>query len=146
MKQDLKSKLINRKVQKPNRFLMSILFFAVRVLNKHYKVEFSYDYDPDAIKNQPTILLASHASRLEFIYAIGGFTRKDINVVCGYQNIMKKGLYSLLMKLGIISKHGRKNKSYSGSKCRKDYSIKHPSRDPFEHARLLQIVNHRIPL
>ena len=105
MQKDLKTRLINRKVKKPNQFLMSIGMCVLGVLNKLYKVKFSYDYDPKFIQNQPTILLSSHASRLEFIYAIYGFGRHDVNVVCGYQNILKKGLYQLFLSLGVISKY-----------------------------------------
>ncbi len=105
MKKNLKTRLINRKIKKPNPILMTICMWAMKILNKSYGVEFSYDYDPKAIKNQPTILLSSHASRLEFIYTLYGFGRKDTNMVCGYQNILKKGIYSLLIKLGVISKY-----------------------------------------
>lgn len=105
MKKDLKTRLINRNVKKPNAFLMSITFFVLGILNRKYKVKFTYDYQPKSIKNQPTILLSSHASRLEFIYTIYGFKRKDVNIICGYQNIIKKGLYRLFIKLGVISKY-----------------------------------------
>lgn len=105
MKKDLKTKLVNRKVSRPNPLLMGIGMWVLGIVNRMYKVAFSYDYDPKAIRGQPTILLSSHASRLEFIYAIYGFGRKDINVVCGYQNILKKGLYPLFLKLGVISKY-----------------------------------------
>ncbi len=105
MKKDLKTKLINRKIKKPNPFLMSIGLWVLGILNKKYKVKFTYDYDTKSIKNQPTILLSSHASRLEFIYTIYGFKRKDVNVICGYQNILKKGIYKLFIKLGVISKY-----------------------------------------
>lgn len=105
MKKDLKSRLINRKIEKPNPFIMSIGMWVLGILNRKYGVEFTYDYDPDSIKDQPTILLSSHASRLEFIYSIYGFKRKDINVVCGFQNILHKGTYHLMIKLGVISKY-----------------------------------------
>lgn len=105
MKKDLRTKLINRKIEKPNRFLMTLLMWALRLVNRHYGVKFTYDYDPDSIKDGPTILLSSHASRLEFIYTLYGFGRKDINVVCGYQNILQKGVYHLLLRLGVISKY-----------------------------------------
>ena len=84
---------------------MSVGLWVLGIMNKRYGVEFSYDYDPKSIEGQPTILLSSHASRLEFIYTIYGFGRKDVNVVCGYQNILKKGLYGLFLKLGVISKY-----------------------------------------
>ena len=105
MKKDFKSRLINRKINKPNPILMTIGMWIVGIMNKIYKVDFSYDYDFSEIKGQPTILLSSHASRLEFLYTIYGFGRKDINVVCGYQNILKKGLYNLFIQFGVISKY-----------------------------------------
>lgn len=105
MKKDLKDKLINRKIKKPNPVLMSIGMWVLGIMNRMYKVDFSYDCDLESLKGKPTILLSSHASRLEFIYAIYGFGRKDINVVCGYQNILKKGLYRLFIAFGVISKY-----------------------------------------
>ena len=105
MKKDLKTRLVNRKVGKPSSFLMTIAMIALGFLNRAYKVKFSYDYDPKSIKNTPTILLSTHASRLEFIYSLYGFKRKDINMVIGYQNILKKGLYGVLLRAGVISKY-----------------------------------------
>lgn len=105
MKKDLRTRLVSRKIKKPNPLLMSIGMMVLGAMNKSYNVKFTYDYDPEAIKGQPVILLSSHASRLEFIYSIYGFGRKDINVVCGYQNILKKGVYGLMMKMGVISKY-----------------------------------------
>ena len=105
MKKDLKTRLTSRKTPKPNIFLMSFFMFWIGILNKIYKVKFTYDFDRKAIRKQPTVLLSAHASRLEFLYSVYGFGRKDINVVCGYQNIMKKGLYGILMKMGVISKY-----------------------------------------
>jgi len=105
MKKDLKTRLINRKIKKPDPIIMTICMWIMGIINRIYGVEFEYDYDPKAIKDQPTVLLSSHASRLEFIYTLYGFGRKDTNMVCGYQNILKKGIYSLLIKLGVISKY-----------------------------------------
>ena len=105
MKKDLKTRLINREIKKPSPFLMTVGMWVLGILNRRYGVKFSYDYDPKSLKGRPTILLSSHASRLEFIYAVYGFKRKDINVVCGFQNILKKGLYWLMLKLGVISKY-----------------------------------------
>ena len=105
MKKNLKEKLIYRTIKKPNSFLMSIAMWVLGILNRSYRVKFSYDYDPKLLDGQPTILLASHSSRLEFIYMMYGFKRKDINMVCGYQNIMQKGLYRILLSLGVISKY-----------------------------------------
>ncbi len=105
MKKDLKSALVNRKVKKPSPFISKIVKLVLGFINRKHKVEFSYDYDPKSIKGQPTIYLCSHASRLEFMYTVYGFGREDVNLVCGYQNILKKGIYSLMIKLGVISKY-----------------------------------------
>ena len=105
MKKDFKENLISRKVKKPDPFLASIVMWVLGIINRSYKVKFSYDYDPNSIKKQPTILLSSHASRLEFIYTVYGFKRRDINIVCGHQNILQKGVYHILLKLGVISKY-----------------------------------------
>ena len=104
-KKDLKTQLTHRKIKKPNPILMSIGMGVLGMLNRSYGVKFSYDYDRKLIKGKPVILLSSHSSRLEFIYTVYGFGRKDINVVCGFQNILKKGVYRLMMKLGVISKY-----------------------------------------
>jgi len=105
MKRDLKARLIGRKIKRPNPIFMSIGMWVLGILNKKYGVDFSYDYDPESIKGQPAVLLAAHASRLEFIYSIYGFQRKDVNVICGFQNILKKWRYYLMLKLGVISKY-----------------------------------------
>ena len=105
MKKDLKEKLVNRKIKKPNPLLMWIVMCLLGVLNRLYKVKFNYDYDPKSLNGKPTILISSHSSRLEFMYTMYGFKRKDINMVCGYQNILKKGLYRIFLALGVISKY-----------------------------------------
>lgn len=105
MEKDLKTRLINRKIEKPNQFLMTVGLWIVGIINKIHKVHFEYDYDKKVLAGKPVILLSSHASRLEFLYSVYGFGRRDINVVCGYQNIIKKGLYPIFLKLGVISKY-----------------------------------------
>ena len=98
MKKDLQTRLINRKVEKPYLILMSIGMWVLRIINKRYGEEFSYDYDSETIKSQSKVLLSSHASRLEFIYTIYGFKRKDVNVTCGFQNVLKKTiLFQLIL-------------------------------------------------
>ena len=105
MKKNLKENLINRKIKKPNIVLMTITMWVLGLLNKLYKVKFSYDYNPKSLGDHPTILLSSHASRLEFIYTLYGFKRKDVNMVCGYQNILQRGIYHFFIGLGVISKY-----------------------------------------
>ena len=105
MKKDLKSRLVNRKVEKPDPIISTVVKWVLGIINRKHKVQFSYDYDPKVLEGKPTILLSSHASRLEFIYTIYGFGRRDVNLVCGCQNILKKGVYRLMLGLGVISKY-----------------------------------------
>ncbi|MBE5741984.1 MAG: hypothetical protein E7360_01535 [Clostridiales bacterium] len=105
MKKDLKTRLVKRKIKKPNPLLMTVVRWILGFLNKLYKVKFDYDYNPKSLKGSPTILLASHSSRLEFIYMMYGFKRKDINMVVGYQNVFSKGLYRIFLGLGVIPKY-----------------------------------------
>ncbi len=105
MKKDLKTKVVARKIKKPNPFVMGIVRLVLGFLNRKYKVKFSRDYSPKALKGKPTILLASHSSRLEFIYMAYGFKRWDINLVCGFQNVLEKGLFRIMLSLGVISKY-----------------------------------------
>ena len=70
MKKDLKTQLIKRKIKKPSYPLISMFMAAFKVINKMYKVDFTYDYDPKQLKEGPIILLSSHASRIEFMYTI----------------------------------------------------------------------------
>ena len=105
MKTDLKTRLLSRKINKPDPIIMTACMWIAGIFNRIYGVKYSYDYDPEKISSQPVILLSSHASRLEFLYTIYGFKRYDVNVVCGYQNILQKGLYNLFIRLGVISKY-----------------------------------------
>ena len=105
IKNELINNEVNRKIKKPNPFIMTIVMWVLGLLNKIYKVKFTRNYNPKSLKGKPTILLASHSSRIEFIYMMHGFKRKDINMVVGYQNILRKGVFRILLSLGIISKY-----------------------------------------
>lgn len=103
-KRDLRKELTCRKIKRPNRLLSAITFFILGIIARKNKVRFHYGYKRKELKGKPVILLSTHASRLEFIYALSGFKERNINAVCGYQNIMKKYVYTLLKHLGVISK------------------------------------------
>ncbi len=105
MKRDLKKELVCRKIKKPNRFLATAVFFFLNRISRKNKVNFHYGFDLKSLKNRPVILISTHASRLEFIYALSGFKEKNINIVCGYQNIMEKYIYGILKRLGVIAKY-----------------------------------------
>lgn len=104
-KRDLKKEIICRRINRPNRLLAVIVFFFLGVIARKNKVRFHYSFNLKSLKNKPVILISTHASRLEFVCALSGFKHRNINVVCGYQNIMKKYVYTLLKHLGVIPKY-----------------------------------------
>ena len=55
MKKDLKTRLVNREIKKPSRFLMSLTMLLLGIMNKFYNVKFNYDYDPKTIDGKPAM-------------------------------------------------------------------------------------------
>lgn len=102
---DLKEELTCRKIKKPNPFLAWIVYVCLRFISIKNRAKFIYEYDKKAFRKKPVILLAGHASRPEFIYALSGFGRRDIHVICGYQNMCQKYIYPILLRLGVIAKY-----------------------------------------
>ena len=100
----LKKELYARKIKKPNPFLALIVHAVLFFINLSNHVEYTYDYDKKAMKKEPVILLAGHASRPEFLYVAVGLGRRDINIVCGYQHFLRKFVFTILKKLGVIAK------------------------------------------
>ncbi len=105
IKRDLKREIVCRKIKRPNRILAAIVFFFLGVIARKNRVRFHYAFDLKSLKRRPVILISTHASRLEFVCALSGFKERNINVVCGYQNIMKKYIYTILKHLGVIPKY-----------------------------------------
>ena len=106
-KKTRKEQLVYRKIKKPNRFIARIVLLVLGRLSRKKKVKITYKYDKKQLKKQPVILLATHTSRLEFIYTLHGFNSTNINIVCGYQNILvqSKLVFKLMLKLGVIAKY-----------------------------------------
>ena len=105
MKKNLKEQFRQRKINKPNALLAAVAMPVLGHLAKKSNVSYTYDYDKKQYASQSCILLATHSARLEFVHVLHGFGKKDINIVVGYQNIMKKYLYTPLKMAGIISKY-----------------------------------------
>ena len=101
----LKKALACRKIKKPNPVLALIVHAILFCINLSHRVKFTYDYDKKAMKKEPVILLAGHASYPEYLYVTVGLGRRDINIVCGYHNFLQKFVYTILKKLGVIAKY-----------------------------------------
>ncbi len=104
MGKDLHTEFKNRKIKKPNKFLAKIVCFAFRNISKKRNVSFVYENDYLQIKDKQIVYLCQHRSRDDYFYVFSGINRTDVHVLCGYQNIFEKFVYTLLKKLGVIAK------------------------------------------
>lgn len=104
MKKDLGKAFKSRKLQKPNQPLAFLVMHAMRFICRMRKVKFVYDEDFLALGKRQAVFLCQHKSTLDYIYVFGGLGRLDVHVLCGYQNIFQRFVYTLMKKLGVIAK------------------------------------------
>ena len=78
MKKDLKEKLINRRIKKPNPFIAHVVQFAFKIISRKRNVEFVYTDEYNKIKDSQVIYLCQHKSNLDYIYLFSGL--KNLNV------------------------------------------------------------------
>ena len=101
---DYHKEFVYRKIKKPNKFLARIVFFIFGRISRKRNVEFVYDDDFNQIRDKQMILLCQHRSRTDFIYVYAGIRRKDMHIMCGYQNVFQPFVYTILKKLEVIAK------------------------------------------
>lgn len=104
MEKDLHKRFKNRKIKKPNKILARIITFAFNRICKKNNVEFVYEEDFVRMHKKQMIVLVQHKSTNDYIYVFAGLKKDDVHVLCGYQNVFQKYLYTLLEKLGVIAK------------------------------------------
>ncbi len=104
MKKDLGSAFKSRKIQRPNRLLAFFVMLAMRLICRRRGVEFVYDEEYRALGKRQMVFLCQHKSTLDYIYVFAGLRRNDVHVLCGYQNIFQRFVYTLMKKLGVIAK------------------------------------------
>ncbi len=101
---DLHKEFVHRKIKSPNRLLAKTVFFFFRRISKKRNVRFIYDEDFQKIRNEQMIILCQHRSRSDYLYVFPGLNRTDVHILCGYQNIFQRFVYTLLKHLGVIAK------------------------------------------
>lgn len=104
MAKDLHTEFKNREIQKPNKLIARIVCFAFKKISKKRKVNYVYTEDYLQIKDKQVVYLCQHKSRDDYFYAFSAINRLDVHVLCGYQNIFEKFIYTILKKLGVIAK------------------------------------------
>lgn len=105
MAKDLHKNFKYRKIKRPNKFLAIICQFFMKRISKKRNVQYFYDENYSKLKKEQVIYLCQHASKDDYIYMFAGVKRRDIHIVCGYQNIFQKGIYFMLKRLGVIAKY-----------------------------------------
>ncbi|MBO4384195.1 MAG: hypothetical protein J5854_02085 [Clostridia bacterium] len=68
------------------------------------RADFVYHFDKKAMKGKQVLILADHASTDSYIWALKGYPFVEPNVVMGYQNILRRGLFHVFLKVGVIPK------------------------------------------
>lgn len=104
MKRDYHKEFRTRKIKKPNALLARAVSLAFKGLCKRRNVEFVYTEEYLKMKDQQAVYLCQHKSTLDYIYLFAGIKNLHVHVLCGYQNIFNKSLYTPLKHLGVIAK------------------------------------------
>ena len=94
----------NRQIKKQNGFLAFFVRKIFRAISRKDNVQFVYDDEVKNLKDKQVVVLVQHKSKNDYIYAYSGLLNKNVHVLCGYQNIFQKSIYSLLKHLGVIAK------------------------------------------
>lgn len=101
---DLHTEFIHRKLKNPSRVLTAVLRGVFRIICKRRGVKFEYEPDYLKHKDKQVLFLCQHRSRDDYIYVYAGLKRSDIHIMCGYQNVFQKGIYTIFKKVGVIAK------------------------------------------
>ncbi len=96
--------LDNRQIALPAKGAGVCARFLLGLMTLGSNVKYSYAFDKEEMRGKQVILLADHATKDAYKYVLSGYPFVMPNVVIGYQNIFVKGLFSLLLKGGIIPK------------------------------------------
>lgn len=88
----------------PDPFYAKLFRVILRCAAFGKRARYVYHFDRKSMKGRQVLILADHASTDSYIFAILGYPFVEPNVVMGYQNILRKGLFRILLKVGVIPK------------------------------------------
>ena len=105
MKKKTPGEILSEYVPKPpSRFAWGILKALLTLMSAGKKPKYTYLFDRRELKGKPVMILADHASTDSYIYALLGSSSFRPNVVVGYHNVFRKGLFRLFLAAGVIPK------------------------------------------
>ncbi|MCF0138060.1 MAG: 1-acyl-sn-glycerol-3-phosphate acyltransferase [Oscillospiraceae bacterium] len=102
-KATLDEKLCSRQLELPNGLLYRILMVVVKLLNMKTKTNFTYNARP-AEEEGPIVLIANHASRVDFQFTAPVCFPKKLNYVVGYNEFFRFPTCILLKLMQVIPK------------------------------------------
>ena len=83
MKKTISQRLAERREHKPNPILYGILYLVVKIIAAPLKIKFIYKARPSRDKG-PFVLVANHASRIDYVYTAPAVWPHRINYVVGF--------------------------------------------------------------
>lgn len=101
---NLHTKFKNRKIKSPNRLIAFIVQMVLKHISKKHNTKFIYDKSYLEIADKQMLLLCQHKSCNDYIYVFAGLKKRNVHILCGYQNVFQKGVYHILKSLGVIAK------------------------------------------
>lgn len=88
----------------PDPFYAGLFRLILRFAAAGKKARYVYRFDKKAMKGRQVLILSDHASTDSYIFTVLGYPFVRPNVVMGYQNILQKGVFRILLKVGVIPK------------------------------------------
>lgn len=83
MRKTIAQKLREQREHRPNPILYAILILVVKIIGAPLKIKFHYKAHPGKDKG-PIVIIANHASRIDYVYTAPAVWPKRLNYVVGY--------------------------------------------------------------
>ena len=103
MKRTIAARLQEQREHKPNPVLYAILRLVVAIIGAPLKIKFIYKARPAEDKG-PIVLVANHASRIDYVYTAPAVGSKRLNYVVGYNEFFVFPTNILLKVAQVIPK------------------------------------------
>ncbi|MBQ6556253.1 MAG: 1-acyl-sn-glycerol-3-phosphate acyltransferase, partial [Bacteroidales bacterium] len=103
MKKTIAARLQEQREHKPNPVLYAILRLVVAIIGAPLKIKFIYKARPAEDKG-PIVLVANHASRIDYVYTAPAVGSKRLNYVVGYNEFFVFPTNILLKVAQVIPK------------------------------------------
>ncbi|MEG1528276.1 MAG: hypothetical protein RR248_01575 [Clostridia bacterium] len=103
-KLSLEEKVYRKKVGKPRKFIGSIVGAVFSKLVKKYNYKSVYKVDLKKYNGKPIMFLCNHTSLIDYMFVCAELKKYYPCLVCGYNNIIHKARFKMMMYLDVIGK------------------------------------------